>query len=213
MGPTDVSNFDRWAPDYDSSALQSLVYEPAHRAVLERCARFVPTPRRMLDLGCGTGRLLSVAARTFPDAVLVGVDVSAGMLTVASTVGRRLALVRAVAEALPFASGSFDLVTATLTYRHWGDQAAGLREIRRVLAPRGVLVMATVAVPVGGRRWSWRRGRRRDRSASLSAALDRAGMRVLHRGRIFGMGPFNEVAIVLARPRRRRTRGAARAAV
>src|SRR5215467_15864211 len=103
MGPTDVSSFDRWAPDYDSSALQSLVYEPAHRAVLERCARYVPAPRRLLDLGCGTGRLLCAAASRFPGTTLVGVDVSAGMLKVAAVAGGRLTLVHAVAEALPFA--------------------------------------------------------------------------------------------------------------
>lgn len=204
MGPSNVSSFDRWAPAYDSSVLQSLVYEPAHRAVLERSVRLVPGPGRMLDLGCGTGRLLCAAADRFPDTVLVGVDASAGMLTVAAG-SDRLLLVRAVAEALPFASGSFDLVTATLTYRHWVDQVVGLAEVCRVLAPKGVLAMATVAVTVGRRR-PWRRRRREEGSMSLAQALDRAGMRVVFKGRIIGTGPFHEVDIVLARPRRRMRR-------
>jgi SAM-dependent methyltransferase len=50
-------------------------------------------------------------------------------------------VVRAVAEALPFANGSFDATTAILTIHHWQDLAAGLGELRRVARDRVVVVM------------------------------------------------------------------------
>ena len=50
-------------------------------------------------------------------------------------------VVRAVAEALPFADGSFDAALAILTIHHWQDLAAGLEELRRVARQRVVVVM------------------------------------------------------------------------
>ncbi len=47
-------------------------------------------------------------------------------------------VVRAVAEALPFADGSFDAATAFLTVHHWPDKVAGLREMARVARKRCV---------------------------------------------------------------------------
>ena len=48
---------------------------------------------------------------------------------------------RAVAEALPFADGSFDAAMAILTIQHWQDIPAGLAELRRVARRRVVVVM------------------------------------------------------------------------
>ena len=71
----------------------------------------------------------------------MGVDPSAEM-----TDGRgadaggedRLRFVQAPAEELPLLGGHFDLVLSTLSFHHWADQRIGLREVGRVLAPRGV---------------------------------------------------------------------------
>ena len=52
--------------------------------------------------------------------------------------------VHAGAERLPFTDEVFDLVFATMSLRHWTDQAAGIAEISRVLTPGGVLVLADV---------------------------------------------------------------------
>lgn len=57
-------------------------------------------------------------------------------------------LASALAAQLPFADAVFDLVVATLTVSHRGDQAAGIAELSRVMAPGGVLVVADVC-PVG----------------------------------------------------------------
>lgn len=199
--------FDQWAPSYEASELQRLVFAPAHEAVLRRCARFVPAPRRILDLGCGTGRLLRATARRDPHAVLVGVDISAGMLSVAAREGTPAGLVRAAAESLPFASGTFDIVIAALTLRHWSDRVAGLAEARRMLAPGGVLAIASVGLTEPGRR-PWRRPQRL--SEAIGAELDAAALITLDQGSARGVGPFTDIAVLLAGPREASRRARAR---
>lgn len=94
----------------------------------------------MLDVGCGTGRLLDAVREIFP--LAVGVDVSPRMLAAATCLRPGPLFVCAVAEQLPFASRAFDAVTATLSLRHWQDPDGGVRELARVLSPDGVLVIA-----------------------------------------------------------------------
>jgi ubiquinone/menaquinone biosynthesis C-methylase UbiE len=153
----------------------------------------------LLDVGCGTGRLLRSAASRFPGTGLVGVDVSGRMLSVAAaTVLARTPalLIRAAAERLPFADAVFDLVTATLTYRHWADQAAGVAEIGRVLAPGGVFGLAALVTPPRcSRRWMLRGAGR----ARLPASLAGAGLRTDIVQEVAGFGPIPEVTFVLAR--------------
>ncbi len=205
---TTVARFDRWAPGYDDSALQPLLYLAVHAVVLDRCAQARPSPRRLLDIGCGTGRLLRSAAARFPGTELVGVDVSGGMLAVAAASwppGRPIPLVRAAAERLPFADAVFDLATATLTYRHWVDQVAGVAETGRVLAPGGVFALAALLMaPRCAPRWRLRGAGRARLPASLVAALAGAGLRADMVEEVAGFGPIPEVTFVLARrlPRR-----------
>jgi ubiquinone/menaquinone biosynthesis C-methylase UbiE len=196
-----VARFDRWAPDYDESALQDCLYRPVHAVVLNRCERFAPRPRRVLDLGCGTGRLLADAAQRFTGAWFVGVDVSQRMLAVA---GERDSLVpvRARAEQLPFADGAFDLVIATFTYRHWSEPAAGIVEIGRVLRRGGACALAVVitepTVRLGRRPW-WRR--RSALPGSLGVELAEAGLRPRNVDHLHGLGPVVDVTVVIAERR------------
>jgi ubiquinone/menaquinone biosynthesis C-methylase UbiE len=198
-----VARFDQWAPGYDASAMQPLLYLAVHAMVLDRCAQAVLAPRRLLDVGCGTGRLLRSAASRFPGTGLVGVDVSGGMLSVAAATalaGTPVVLVRAAAERLPFADAVFDLVTATLTYRHWVDQAAGVAEIGRVLGPGGVFGLAALVTPPRySPRWMLGRAGRARLPASLVAALAGAGVRTDIVEEVAGFGPIPEVTFVLAR--------------
>jgi SAM-dependent methyltransferase len=196
-----VARFDRWAPDYDESALQDCLYRPVHAVVLDHCERFAPRPRHVLDLGCGTGRLLADAAPRFPGASFVGVDVSQRMLAVA---GERdsLAPVRARAEQLPFADGAFDLVMATFTYRHWREPAAGIVEIGRVLCRGGVCALAVVITEPTGRRGRRRwRGRRSALPGSLGVELAEAGLRLRNVDHLHGLGPVVDVTVVIAEHR------------
>lgn len=102
-------------------------------------------PRRVLDVGCGTGLFLrSLAARSPDTTELVGVDPAAAMIDVATskTEDARIEYLSHVgAEHLPFEDRAFDVVIAINSFDHWADQRLGLTECFRVLAPDGSLVL------------------------------------------------------------------------
>ena len=142
----DIERFDRWATTYDRTPGQSF-FRRIHHQVGDAVVAGGSRPRRLLDLGCGTGRLLEDLRRRLPEAELVGVDPSEGMLAVAR---RRLAgepgvrLEVATAARLPLPDASVDVVTTTMSFHHWEAQDASLREVARVLAPGGRLLIADV---------------------------------------------------------------------
>ena len=100
---------------------------------------------RVLDVACGTG----VVARGVADLVgatgfVAGVDINPGMLGVArgaTPSGMAIQWYEARAEALPLADESFDVVFCQLSLQFFQDKVAALREMRRVLAPGGRLLI------------------------------------------------------------------------
>jgi ubiquinone/menaquinone biosynthesis C-methylase UbiE len=107
----------------------------------------------VLDLCTGTATLLSyVQAKVGPDGQVIGVDFSHGMLKVAQQKTRSLPNVRLVeadAGGLPFVAGTFDAVTCSHAfYELKGEtQHRALREILRVLRPKGAFLMMEHDVP------------------------------------------------------------------
>jgi SAM-dependent methyltransferase len=97
--------------------------------------------RRVLDVGCGTGRLaLALAERS---AKVWGVDPSEEMLAQARlAAGRKVGLKRGSAEALPFKDGWFDRVLMWLVV-HLVDRPRAFAEAARVLSPDGRFAIAT----------------------------------------------------------------------
>lgn len=94
--------------------------------------------RRVLDLGCGTGRNLPALTSRAGRAV-VGVDPCGDALRRARRRAPGAWLVRARAEALPFGDGAFDVVTCGLVLCSVDDPAQALREVQRVMEPRATL--------------------------------------------------------------------------
>lgn len=143
--------FEKWALSYDRSWLNELVFFPSVRACLEEIELWQRSrgrqPWRMLDVGCGTGTLLSLAARDSSAERLVGLDYAAEMVRRAgekftqSEHSSKLAAVRGDAERLPFADASFDVLTCCNSFHHYPHQAAAIRDFRRVLRPGGMLVL------------------------------------------------------------------------
>ena len=139
-------------------------------------------PRRVLDVGCGTGFLLRLLAARLPEAAkLVGIDAAAGMIATAKSMANdpRFSFSEGVAENLSFPDESFDLVVSTTSFNHWEDQGAGLGECARVLAVSGQLVLTDLFSPIlvptllGARR---DRARTRHRAENLLRA---AGFRTM----------------------------------
>jgi SAM-dependent methyltransferase len=93
----------------------------------------------VLDVGCGTGSLLSELATRAPHAMVAGVDASLGML---SSGGRRHPAVQADAQRLPIADASVDVVTSAFMLQHVDQPSAVFAEWSRVLRPDGVLALA-----------------------------------------------------------------------
>ncbi|WP_427160807.1 class I SAM-dependent methyltransferase [Aliinostoc sp. HNIBRCY26] len=129
--------FDRWAYSYDW-LLPSVFYRAIHKRLLE----YVDLPERgnVLDLGCGTGRLLERLADQFPQLRGTGLDLSTQMLQIARKSNRhrpRLIFIEGKAEALPFGDGQFDAVFNTISFLHYLEPKQVLQEVARVLTPGG----------------------------------------------------------------------------
>ncbi len=107
------------------------------------------TPKTLLDVGCGTGRLLRKAREYWPETQFIGVDPAAGMIENASRLMPDAKFYVSQAESLPLPDASVDLAFSTASFHHWRDQEKGLREIRRVLQVGGLLFLADVWPPFG----------------------------------------------------------------
>jgi SAM-dependent methyltransferase len=103
------------------------------------------SPFRILDVGCGTGANLEMLSQ-FGEAE--GVDVSDDALEFCRQKG--LKVQKGLAEEMPFADESFDIVTALDVVEHLDDDVAGLKEMNRVMTQEG---RALIFVPAF--MWLW----------------------------------------------------------
>ncbi len=98
---------------------------------------FAPHARDVLDLGCSVGYVLEAARRVG----LRGVGLDTSPFAVQACRERGYEAQEGTLEALPFADGSFDVVTAKHVLEHTERPLPSLAEIRRVLRPGGVLLV------------------------------------------------------------------------
>ncbi len=114
--------------------------ESFFEALAARC--LIAAGRRALDLGTGTGTVARGLARR--GMAVTGLDIGAAMMEQArqldAAAGVEVDYHVAKAEATGLPDAAFDLVTAGQCW-HWFDPEAAAREVRRVLKPRGHLVL------------------------------------------------------------------------
>ena len=184
----------RWAADIygRSFGLLAGLYElwtetPGYGEALEEAVKDLRrSPKTVLDLATGTGFVASAVKRKFPDASVTGVDGTAEMVAVAQhqAIADGLTLDYQIADssALPFADGSFDLVTMQ-------NSIPFPEEMMRVVAPGGrALIVYSFAGPWIKLAWP-----------ALAARLEEAGAEHVW-GRRAGPGYFGFARKASANP-------------
>jgi demethylmenaquinone methyltransferase/2-methoxy-6-polyprenyl-1,4-benzoquinol methylase len=144
--------FTRIAGRYD--LMNSLMTGGRHHAWRRYAAMTAATapPGPVLDLATGTADLALAVQAASPGRKVVGADFSLGMLAEAQRklAGRstpRIPLLAADALALPFADNAFAGVTSAFLLRNLGDLPTGLREMKRVTRPGGLVIALEIIRP------------------------------------------------------------------
>jgi len=134
------------APSYDrynrifSLGLDSLWRRDLVKAVVQT------NPTTILDVACGSGDVALALQRARPEATVTGLDFCAPLLAQARSRGLKHA-VEGDALNLPFADSQFDTITLAFGLRNFSDRKKGLREIARVLRPRGTFALLEFSPP------------------------------------------------------------------
>ena len=140
---TVAHDYDRIARSYARELGDELTRKPLDRALLGYLADVAKGRGTIGDLGCGPGHVTGFLAELGAD--VVGVDVSAEMVRLASTAHPGLRFVVGDLRSLPFADGSLAAAIAFYSLIHFDhdeDLRLACREIARVLAPEGEVVVA-----------------------------------------------------------------------
>jgi ubiquinone/menaquinone biosynthesis C-methylase UbiE len=99
---------------------------------------------RVLDLGCGAGDFAALAATAVGASCVIGIDVAQAALVRARTAHPQLDFRHAeIGGSLPLPDNSFEVVWASEVIEHVADTAHWLSEVRRVLVPRGRVLITT----------------------------------------------------------------------
>lgn len=106
--------------------------------------------KRIVDLGCGTGYFLSGLQAQYPNADLIGFDLSEEMIRFArqanekNVADTKISWLVGDGERLPFKSGSVDLIFSSLAIQWCGSLSTLFNEIQRVLSKDGVFVFSSL---------------------------------------------------------------------
>jgi ubiquinone/menaquinone biosynthesis C-methylase UbiE len=127
--------FDGLAPTWETRI------GPHHLWALDLALADVPPPGRILDLGTGTGVVAIALAERYPEAEVVGIDISPGMIEearrqVPPELASRVGFVVGDASALACPDGEFELVVLS-------NMIPFFVELARVVAPGGTLVLSS----------------------------------------------------------------------
>ena len=141
-----LRQFEGWADSYDRSILHHFLFRPSYLVLMEEIATWHREHQyafRVLDIGCGTGELAGMLAQSDWPVETVGLDYSPAMCTRARhktsrvDLGHRAGFTAGDSEFLPFADGSFDLVTCSNSFHHYPSQQAVVKNVHRLLKPGG----------------------------------------------------------------------------
>jgi len=141
-----------WASRDFRKMLKKELYNHTFRAAIDT---FVSQSRineaqKVLDIGCGWGRIIIGLLKRFPNLEISGIDISEEAISRAPTLIEQETGVSSVdlrigtAEELPFADNSFDCIISTRAFQYIQNPQGAMQEVTRVLKPHG---RVTISVP------------------------------------------------------------------
>ena len=142
--------FEAWADSYDAHYLNHFLFRPSYRILMEELYHwrgYHGTPYDLLDIGCGSGTLITLLGATkLPVRRLVALDYAEQMCRVAREKARahgceHIAYVNGDSEHLPFPDACFDVITCSNSFHHYPHQQEVVIEMRRLLRPGGRLML------------------------------------------------------------------------
>ena len=151
--------FDSIARRYDfmNSAMSLGQHKHWRNKALNAALKALPhkDEYKVLDVATGTGDVAFRLHSLLPSAIITGIDLSDGMLEIARkklaelplSQQKLMAFGKGNSLSMPFHDGQFDLITVAYGVRNFSDLRKGLMEMRRVLAPEGVLCIIELSTP------------------------------------------------------------------
>ncbi len=139
-------SFSAAAASYDKA---SILQQEVGKRLLERLELLKSAPKRILDIGSGTGFLTCQLQAKFPHSQIIGVDLAPGMVNYAKSKQswkiwkKQPFYLCADAEHLPFKAQSIDLIFSNLSLQWCSSLPAVFKEMKRLLKPTGLLFFST----------------------------------------------------------------------
>ena len=149
--PDTKSIFNSVAKNYD--LLNTIFSMGRDRGWRKRLAKEVAGRDYVLDIATGTGEVLIETLKNNNQGNRIGLDPSAQMLVLGQKkinsmgLNRKINFIQGVGESLPFRENSFDAITIAFGIRNTVDPLKSLKEMKRVLKPKGKLGILEFAVP------------------------------------------------------------------
>ena len=127
------------------------IYDSGHAGIYEMCKDDYPpileelkkySFQNLLDVGCGTGPMIELLTKEYPDRRYTGLDLTPKMIETANAKNLKNAnFVVGDSENLPFSDGSFDAVICANSFHHYPNPQKFFDSAARVLAPGGIFIL------------------------------------------------------------------------
>ena len=128
-----------------------------HQKIAEKI--LAQNPKDLLDIACGPGDFLLYLSNIAPNVNLTGTDIAPGMVKHASQkLFGKAKILESNGENQPFSENSFDVITIMMAFHHFPKKLETLQNIKKLLRPNGVLIIADVVAKSDFQKKFWNMG-------------------------------------------------------
>ncbi|MBI5393349.1 methyltransferase domain-containing protein [Candidatus Woesearchaeota archaeon] len=141
--------FTAISKSYDTRLFSYWLYSMQKHAIKQilRNKKATSSSLKILDIGCGTGQLLSHLVKELPHAELYGIDLTEAMVSLAKQKlkqHKNIMVQQTSVEKMPFKDKLFDYVLTTEAFHHFPEPEKALLEMKRVLKDDGKIILIDI---------------------------------------------------------------------